>query len=70
MAFELVSPFAPAGDQPRAIRELTAGLARAIPVGRLGTPEDIGALCVYLASNEASWLTGQTVHINGGSVTS
>src|SRR2546428_1577118 len=28
MAFELVSPFAPAGDQPRAIRELTAGLAR------------------------------------------
>ena len=50
--------------------ELTAGLARAIPVGRLGTPEDIGALCVYLAPNEASWMTGQTVHINGGSVTS
>jgi NAD(P)-dependent dehydrogenase (short-subunit alcohol dehydrogenase family) len=50
--------------------ELTAGMARAIPVGRLGTPEDIGALCVYLASNEASWMTGQTVHINGGSVTS
>jgi NAD(P)-dependent dehydrogenase (short-subunit alcohol dehydrogenase family) len=39
-------------------------------VGRTGTPDDIGALCVYLASTEASWMTGQTIHINGGSVTS
>jgi NAD(P)-dependent dehydrogenase (short-subunit alcohol dehydrogenase family) len=45
-------------------------LARQIPVGRTGQPEDIGALCVYLASPEASWMTGQTIHINGGSVTS
>jgi NAD(P)-dependent dehydrogenase (short-subunit alcohol dehydrogenase family) len=45
-------------------------LARQIPVGRTGTPEDIGALCVYLASPEASWMTGQTIHINGGAVTS
>lgn len=37
------------------------------PVGRTGTPEDIGALCVYLASDEAAWLTGQAIHINGGS---
>jgi NAD(P)-dependent dehydrogenase (short-subunit alcohol dehydrogenase family) len=50
--------------------DLTASLARQIPVGRLGTPEDIGALCVYLASDEASWMTGQTIGINGGSVTS
>ncbi len=39
------------------------------PVGRIGRPEDIGALCVYLASPEASWMTGQTVHINGGAYT-
>jgi NAD(P)-dependent dehydrogenase (short-subunit alcohol dehydrogenase family) len=39
------------------------------PVGRIGLPEDIGALCVYLASPEASWMTGQTVHINGGAYT-
>jgi NAD(P)-dependent dehydrogenase (short-subunit alcohol dehydrogenase family) len=45
-------------------------LARQIPVGRTGRPEDIGALCVYLASPEASWMTGQTIHINGGAVTS
>jgi 3-oxoacyl-[acyl-carrier protein] reductase len=39
------------------------------PVGRIGLPDDIGALCVYLASPEASWMTGQTVHINGGAYT-
>lgn len=39
------------------------------PVGRIGLPEDIGALCIYLASPEASWMTGQTVHINGGAYT-
>ena len=50
--------------------EVTAELARQIPVGRLGTAEDIAYLCVYLASNEASWMTGQTIGINGGSVTS
>ena len=44
-------------------------MARQIPVGRLGTPDDVGAYCVYLASPEASWMTGQTVHLNGGAVT-
>lgn len=51
-------------------REVTEHLQRGIPVGRLGTPEDIGAACVYLASDEASWMTGQTIHLNGGSVQS
>jgi len=49
--------------------KVTEHLARAIPVGRTGTPEDIGAACVWLASNEASWVTGQTIEVNGGSVT-
>jgi 3-oxoacyl-[acyl-carrier protein] reductase len=37
-----------------------------IPANRLGTPEDIAAAVVYLASDEAGWVTGQTLHVNGG----
>jgi NAD(P)-dependent dehydrogenase (short-subunit alcohol dehydrogenase family) len=44
----------------------SADHAGAIPVGRLGTPEDVGWLIAFLASDRASWITGQTVHLNGG----
>ena len=54
------------GEQARTV---TAKLARSVPVGRLGTGDDVGAACVFLASNEASWITGQTIAVNGGSVT-
>ena len=37
-----------------------------IPTGRLGEPEDIAAGTIYLASDEAAYVTGQTLHINGG----
>ena len=37
-----------------------------IPAGSMGTPEDIGAAAVYLASDEAKYMTGQTLHVNGG----
>jgi 3-oxoacyl-[acyl-carrier protein] reductase len=37
-----------------------------IPAGQLGKGEDIGAACVYLASEEAGYVTGQTLHVNGG----
>jgi len=43
----------------------TALLTR-IPTQRMGSPEDIAAAVVYLASNEAGWVTGQTLHVNGG----
>lgn len=49
---------------------VTERLARSIPVGRVGTPEDVAAACVWLASESSSWVTGQTIGINGGSVTS
>jgi len=37
-----------------------------IPLGRMGSPQDIAAGALYLASDEAAYLTGQTLHINGG----
>lgn len=39
---------------------------RKIPAGKMGTGEDIGAAVTYLASKEASYVTGQTLHVNGG----
>lgn len=39
-----------------------------IPSGRLGAVEDVAGAAVYLASNEASYVTGQTIHVNGGMV--
>ena len=41
-------------------------LLASVPVGRLGQPADIAAAVVYLASAEASYVTGATVHVNGG----
>jgi 3-oxoacyl-[acyl-carrier protein] reductase len=41
-------------------------LAEAIPLGRLGQPDDVAAAVTYLASDEAGWVTGATLHINGG----
>jgi 3-oxoacyl-[acyl-carrier protein] reductase len=43
-----------------------AELAGKIPLGRLGLPADIAAAAVYLAAAEAGWITGATLHINGG----
>ncbi len=41
-------------------------LAEAIPLRRMGQPDDIAAAVVYLASDEAGWVTGATLHVNGG----
>jgi len=42
------------------------GILANVPAGRLGTPAEIAAAVVYLASDEAAYVTGQTLHVNGG----
>jgi 3-oxoacyl-[acyl-carrier protein] reductase len=43
-----------------------AKIAEQIPLGRIGRPEDITGAVVYLASDAAAWVTGTTLHVNGG----
>ncbi|CAN5589653.1 3-oxoacyl-[acyl-carrier-protein] reductase [soil metagenome] len=43
-----------------------AQILATIPAGRLGLGSDVAAACVYLASDEAAYMTGQTLHVNGG----
>ena len=50
--------------------ETAAALRKTIPIGRLGSPNDVGAACLWLASDEAAWVTGQTIGLNGGAFTS
>jgi len=42
--------------------------AKAIPLGRMGKPDDIANLCVFLSSEKASYITGQTIQVDGGLV--
>jgi 3-oxoacyl-[acyl-carrier protein] reductase len=46
--------------------EQRARLLGTIPAGRFGSPEDVAAAVLYLASPEAGYVTGQTLHVNGG----
>jgi 3-oxoacyl-[acyl-carrier protein] reductase len=57
----IMSPMTEALDQKQ--RDL---ILASVPMKRLGSGEEIGAAAVYLASSEAAYMTGQTLHVNGG----
>jgi 3-oxoacyl-[acyl-carrier protein] reductase len=46
--------------------KLRTALLERVPMGRLGTADDVAAAVAYLVSDEAAWVTGQTIHVNGG----
>jgi 3-oxoacyl-[acyl-carrier protein] reductase len=48
---------------PQDVRE---GILNQVPLGRMGKPEDVAHAVVYLASDAASYMTGQTIHVDGG----
>jgi 3-oxoacyl-[acyl-carrier protein] reductase len=54
--------------QQRAPEEWRRQMAAAVPLGRLGTPEDVALAAVFLASDSAAWLTGVTLDVAGGYV--
>jgi len=54
-------------DMTKALpEEQRQALAGQIPLGRLGTPDDIAAAVAFLASDQAGWITGETLNVNGG----
>jgi NAD(P)-dependent dehydrogenase (short-subunit alcohol dehydrogenase family) len=58
-------------DMARALWEPNeAAMAKSMPLGRLGEPEDIASAAVFLASDAASWITGATLVIDGGALVS
>jgi 3-oxoacyl-[acyl-carrier protein] reductase len=54
-------------DMTRGLSEdQRAALGAQIPLGRLGAPADVAAAVAFLASPEAAYITGETLHVNGG----
>ncbi len=63
----LVAPGFIATDMTASLKEeYRSALVNRIPAGRMGSPEDIAAAVHFLVSREASYITGQSIHVNGG----
>jgi 3-oxoacyl-[acyl-carrier protein] reductase len=46
--------------------EVRAEYGKAIPLGKMGSPDDVARLCKFLASEDSSYITGQTIAVDGG----
>ena len=55
--------FVGTGDQGQKLRD---AMVRAVPLGRIGEPSDYPGLVAFLASDDASFMTGQTISVSGG----
>ncbi|TQM11383.1 SDR family NAD(P)-dependent oxidoreductase [Pseudonocardia kunmingensis] len=55
------------GSEERMTPSRRARQVATVPLQRLGTPDDVGPMCVYLASDESRWVTGTVIPVNGGS---
>ena len=50
----------------RLIKFVGEGITQTIPLGRVGEPSDVGRAAVYLASDDAAWVTGKILRVYGG----
>ena len=48
--------------------EIVQGMVKQLPLARMGTPEDLVGMCMFLLSDEASWVTGQIFNVDGGQI--
>ena len=48
--------------------ELVKTMVQQIPLSRMGTPEDLVGMCLFLLSDQASWITGQIFNVDGGQI--
>jgi len=62
------TPMLRGAEAAGAIASLEKLASRMVPVGRIGTPEEVAATCAFLCSDEAAFITGQVIGVNGGMV--
>src|ERR1700758_4285905 len=48
--------------------EMVADIVKGLPLSRMGTPQDVVGMCLFLLSDEASWITGQVFNVDGGQI--
>ena len=57
-----------AGPTPTTPQAIVKQIVQTLPLARMGTPEDLAGMCLFLLSDEASWITGQIFNVDGGQI--